>query len=162
MLGYCHQSEVENNARNETCYSINQVMRLDINGGQTQENVKWQHRINQFVLARMPAQQHDDGTYTYMRTREGCRRTFASSLGIFYELIEYTISIAWCWQTVAVAVEVIAHCREDSLRDVSDSHGIKIERRSYYRYEDVDDIIDEEASQHHKRCTLSLIVSAEK
>ena len=80
MLGYSHQDEVDNYARNETCHSINQVMRLDINGGQTQENVEWQHRINQFVLARMPAQQHDDGTYTYMRTRDA-----------------HSIGLASCW-----------------------------------------------------------------
>ncbi len=44
-LRYCHQHEVDDDGRDQTGDGIDEIMRLDIHGGQTQEDVEWQHDV---------------------------------------------------------------------------------------------------------------------
>ncbi len=66
-------------------------------------------------LPAVPGQEHADGAYAHVRTWESGCRSLACVLGILYELVEDSIGIAWCRQTVGMGVEVIAQSREDAL-----------------------------------------------
>ena len=137
-------------------------MRLDIHGSHTQEDVEWQHGEEQLAVSAVPGKEHTDGTYAHVRTREGGGRSLSCFLGILYELVENSVGIAWGWQTVGMGTEVIAHCREDTLGNILHSHGIEVERWSHHRHVNVDEIVDEEAGEHHKAHSFSLVVSAEE
>ena len=72
-----------------------------------------------------------------------CRWAFACCLGIFYQMIEYSVGVAWRRQTVGMGVEIIAHGWEYSLGDFAYAYSIKIEGRTGYRHVDEYHIIDE-------------------
>ena len=67
-----------------------------------------------------------------------------NAAGILYQMIEYTVGVAWRRQTVGMGVEIIAHGWEYSLGDFAYAYSIKIEGRTGYRHVDEYHIIDEE------------------
>ena len=45
FLRYCHQYKIDDDGRDEAGDGIDEIMRLNIYGSQTQEDVEWQHQI---------------------------------------------------------------------------------------------------------------------
>lgn len=116
-LGKIHQQEVDDDGRNKTCQGIDEIMCLDVNGSHAEEHIEWQEDIYQLAISCMPCHQYADGADSDVRTWECCRWSFACSLGILYQMIEYTVGVAWRRQTVGMGVEIIAHGWEYSLGD---------------------------------------------
>ena len=113
-LRYCHQCKIDDDGRDEAGDDIDEIMRLNIYGSQTQEDVEWQHNVKHFSVAGMPDQEHADGAHAHMRTWESGCRTLAGVLGVFYKLVEDSIGVARCRQAVGMGIEVIAQSREDA------------------------------------------------
>ena len=44
-LRYCHQYKIDDDGRDEAGDGIDEIMRLNIYGSQTQEDVEWQHHV---------------------------------------------------------------------------------------------------------------------
>ncbi len=44
-LRYCHQCKIDDDGRDEAGDGIDEIMRLNIYGSQTQEDVEWQHHV---------------------------------------------------------------------------------------------------------------------
>ena len=114
-LRYCHQYKIDDDGRDEAGDGIDKIMRLNIYGSQTQEDVEWQHGKEQLAVSAVPGKEYADGAYAHVRTRVGGGRSLSCFLGILYELVEDSVGIAWGRQTVGMGAEVIAHCREDAL-----------------------------------------------
>ena len=110
----------------------------------------------------MPSQQHAHGADAHVRRWEGCRRTFACRLCLFYHVIEKAVGIAWCGKAVGVRVKIIVNVREHACQYILHAHCLIIECGACHWHKDIDNVIEEERSQHHQCAALKLGVSAEE
>ena len=137
-------------------------MSLYVYSGQAQEDVEGQESVGELAIARVPCQQHAYGADADMRAWEGCCGAFACCLGVFYEMIEYAVGIAWCGQAVGAVVEIVVHGWKNTFGYVAQSYGMIVERWSGYGHEDKYYIIDDKRGVDYECGTLELSVSAEE
>jgi len=156
------QNDKDNDARHPAAQNVDDIMSLDIDGGEAHQNEQRQHAIEQLPVLTAPGQDHEDGGHADMTTGEGCRRLFARFMGTGHTLIEKALGIAWNGERLVVSSKVVADIGERAVGNVVETSSQVIILRSCDGQEDKDDIIDEERRKDDELRTVELLIAAEE
>ena len=156
------QNPVNDDCRYPSPDDVDDVVGLDIDGGEAHQDVEWHHTPEEPLAAQSPGEKHQDGRYAYMAAGEGCRRPLACCMGILHDLIEESVVPAWHRQRLLVGGEIVAQIGKDTCRDALDAHCLIVVLGTSDRQEDEDDVVDEERHEDHEHRTVELLVTEEK
>ena len=153
------QNGINDHSRHPTSDDIDDVVSLDIDGGQAHQYVKWRDTPEQRTAATAPGKDHQDGGDAYMTAGESCRRALTCGMGTGYTLVEVTIAVARHGQWLVVGGEVIVDVGEYTLGDVVQTCCQIIILWSCDGQEDKNHIIDEERREDDKYRTVEFLIA---
>ena len=113
---------IQSKSRDEACYSIDEVVRLNIDRSTAEQHVERQEASKK-PAAATPGHNHQDGRHTDMRRREGGRRTLTHLLRTLHQIIEETMLVARPRQQLLIVIEVVADGGKDTVQHVLHADG---------------------------------------
>ena len=152
---------IQSKSRDEACYSIDEVVRLNIDRSTAEQHVERQ-KASKKPAAATPGHNHQDGRHTDMRRREGGRRTLTHLLRTLHQIIEETMLVARPRQQLLIVIEVVADGGKDTVQHVLHADGRKVELRPCHRHKNVDEIVKEEGGDDDKRYLLQQVEAADE
>ena len=137
-------------------------MRLDINGGETHQDVERNHAPEEGFAARAPGEEHQDGGDTHMTAWEGGCGALACIVQTLYERVEETVAPARCGGFLHVGGEIVAHIRKHAIRNLVEPRSQIIILRTRDWQDDKYDVIDEEGTKDDELRTQELVIPLEE
>ena len=134
-------------------------MCLDVNRGETHQDVEGHHEPEERLATCAPSQEHQDGGDTYMTAGEGGCGSLACIVHTLHEGVEETVVPTRGSRFLHVGGEVVAYIREHTLGNLIEPCCQIVVLWPRDRQEDEDDVVDEEGGEENKLRTQELIIS---
>ena len=157
-----HEEEIECHTSEQSGNGINGIMRHDVNRGETHEQEKRQHEIEQLAVPAVPRKQHEHGGYANVRAWECCCWTLSGIVCLLHKVIERTVCPARACHSLCMSAEIVVEVWEYAFCYVFKSYCMIVVLRACNRQVDEYHVICEEGCEYDERCTLELAVAVEE
>ena len=115
------QNDIDEGARYPAANHVDDVVCLNIHGGEAHQHKQWQHALEQQFVTGAPGQNHEDRRHPHMTAGEGGSGLFTRFVSTGHTLVEEAIAIAWNGQCLVVGGEIIPHIGECTVGDILDT-----------------------------------------
>lgn len=153
------QNPVNDDCRYPSPDDVDDVVGLDIDGGEAHQHVEWHHAPEEPLVAQSPGEEHQDGRYADMTAWEGGCGPLACGMGTLHEVVEETVAPPWHGERLLVGGEIMAQIGKHAGSDVLDAHGLIVVLGACDGQENEKDVIDEERREDHEHRTVELLVA---
>ena len=137
-------------------------MCLDINGGETHQDIEGHHAPEEGLAACAPGEEHQDGGDTHMTAGEGGCGALAGFVHTLHERVEETVAPTRGGGFLHVGGEVVAHIRKHALGDLVEPCCQIVVLWTGDWQEDEDDVIDEEGTEEDELRLQELVIPPEE